>query len=193
MTPSHKAKKVFESYADGKGCETPMQLLQVKLAAWQNRNFGPPQSALLALGVGEEAGELFRAILKSEQGIRSFNSAGELLDKGGDAIADCVIYAIQWCTLHRMDYETLLHETAEYVMTRDWVAYPETGFPVPAEVADARCSACGSVTGESYYSDVPGKGLLCLSCHEKWLRSSTACTCTTRFKCSNCRVPTERL
>ena len=129
--PYEKAAEEFGHYAgqspdDCTSHLSTMAELQVKLAAWQNRNFGPPQRTHLALGVCEEAGELAHSVLKAEQGIRGMDDREAFLAEAGDAIADCAVFLIQLSTLLRLDFETLLEATAGQVMARDW-----TGDAVP--------------------------------------------------------------
>ncbi len=131
MKPHEIAKAKFDKYA---GLDSPSlpgdvaSALQVSLYRWQARNFGSATKEQLALGVGEEAGELFRAILKHSQNIRGFGDKEVMREAAGDAIADIFIYAIQLCTVLRLDWYTLLEETAnQIVQKRDWVANPDTG------------------------------------------------------------------
>ena len=101
--------------------------LQEKLAAWQGRNFGAPALSEIALGVGEEVGELHHAILKRTQRIRGMDDEGNFKEAAGDAIADATIYLIQLATALRLDFATLVHETAKHVMARDWVSNKQDG------------------------------------------------------------------
>lgn len=69
-----------------------LQDLQESLYDWQNYNFGKSQdNELVLLGICEEAGELCRAQLKFEQGIRGITEADLK-----DAIADISIYTLNY-------------------------------------------------------------------------------------------------
>lgn len=123
MTPSAQARIAFDEYAamdEPELPEDPLSALQVRLARWQNLNFGPATAEQLALGVAEEAGELCHAVLKRSQRIRGMGDPVAFRFAAGDALADVTIYAMQMATLQRMDLGTLLRATAEVVMQRDW-------------------------------------------------------------------------
>jgi NTP pyrophosphatase (non-canonical NTP hydrolase) len=91
------------------------------------KNFGQPSDEHLGLGACEEVGELAHSILKHAQGIRGMGDDDKYEAAAGDAIADTVIYLMQLCTSLRMDFETLVEETAKQVMKRDWKANCATG------------------------------------------------------------------
>lgn len=167
MTPSQKAKLAFDEYAGMDAPEVPTNLielsgLQVRLCRWQVRNFGSSCIKDITLGVSEESGELSHAVLKHRQGIRGMENRDAFLDAAGDAIADCAIYLMQAATALRLDFPTLLAATASEVMKRDWVGNPN---------GEGACVDCGEQPGARSYDDVPGKGTLCLPCHEKWKAS----------------------
>jgi NTP pyrophosphatase (non-canonical NTP hydrolase) len=106
------------------GASNPLDLsaLQARLAAWQQRNFGVQTPSEMALGIAEETGELARAVLKNAQRIRGYDDQAKFLAAAADALADIAIYSINLATILRLDYGTLLRETAHAVMSRDWVA-----------------------------------------------------------------------
>lgn len=106
---------------------SPAGSLQVMLAAWQGRNFGAAPLSHMALGAAEEIGELCHAVLKSEQRIRGMENAEAFRRAAGDAIADATIYLMQAATVLRLDWGTLVYETARRVMERDFVAAPADG------------------------------------------------------------------
>ena len=60
------------------------------------------------------------AVLKQSQGIRGYDDYEKFREDAGDAVADIVIFCIQMATLLRLDFWTLLSETAEVVMRRKW-------------------------------------------------------------------------
>ncbi len=127
MTPVEKASQDFAEYA-GKSLlalrtdtETDWLIeLQVRLAAWQTRNFGASPDWQLAMGAAEEVGELCHAVLKRAQRIRGMGDPAAYREAAGDAIADAMIYLIQLCTNLRLDARTLLRGVAEDVMRREW-------------------------------------------------------------------------
>ncbi len=141
MTPAEKARAEFERYAALEANDLPSDRLedpisagelwltdlQVRLARWQNRNFGPASDEQLALGVCEEAGELAHAVLKRSQRIRGMGDPAAYREAAGDAIADVVVYAIQLATALRLDFSVLLAETARRVMDREWLSNPTDG------------------------------------------------------------------
>lgn len=129
-TPVEKAKEVFDSYCAMDGDElpeNPYSALQVKLYRWQQRNFGLASNFQLLAGITEEVGELAHAMLKNSQRIRGMADPQVFREAAGDAIADQMVYQIQLCTSLRLDWWTLLSETAANVMSRDWIRNPETG------------------------------------------------------------------
>lgn len=76
--------------------EPAIECLQTRLYRWQIRNYGVPDPRDMALGIGEEVGEYAEAEW-------SRGSADAL-----DAIADVAIYAIQLCTVLRLDAGSLM-------------------------------------------------------------------------------------
>lgn len=71
--------------------------LQDEHAAWVTKNFGERRDARHpAMGIVEEVGELFHAVLKSEQGIRGTREEHEAAIK--DAVGDVCIYAMDYAT-----------------------------------------------------------------------------------------------
>lgn len=124
------AARTFERYAAGAynvNNLSDLSRLQADLAAWQGRNFKTPTLEQLALGVGEEVGEMQHAILKHVQGIRGMADRDAFLVAVGDAIGDACIYMMQLCTMLRLDFQAIVAETAHAVLKRDWKANPETG------------------------------------------------------------------
>lgn len=121
---------------------TPIQQLQLRLSKWANTSLkGKHDSTTDTLGIGEELGEMCgplallmvamagkvdHAMLKNMQGIREHESKDpEVLRTAVmDGLSDMFIYAIQLCTAMRLCFDTILTQTAEIVMKRDWVADP---------------------------------------------------------------------
>ena len=71
----------------------PIDAIQVRLARWQSANFGATGDELIALGIGEECGELAQAGDRTE---------------AIDALGDVCIYAAQLCTANRLAIGTTL-------------------------------------------------------------------------------------
>lgn len=141
------ARATFDEYA---GLDAPrlpifsmgVSALQVRLARWMHANFKATGIELLALGVNEELGELAEmvigmvppagrlahSVLKWRNHHRGFDMDGEKLRaNAADAIADLIIFAIQACTVMRIDFGALLEATVEEVTKRDWVKDPDGG------------------------------------------------------------------
>jgi len=119
-TPVQKSSEAFER-CDG---ANPWAHLQARLAQWQFKNFGSSSDEQLGLGIAEEAGEICHAILKRSQRIRGMADEDAYRELAGDGVADVVIYAMQLCTRLRLDFATVVAETAEIVMARDWKRTP---------------------------------------------------------------------
>lgn len=139
-----RAREAFEKWAaDPTKADNPCSMLQGLLAVWQNRNFGAQPDWHFVAGQGEEVGEMAEALLmlkvvaasgrvdhallKHVQGIRGLENREAYLSALGDAIADQVIYLMQLATVNRIDFWTLIRETARDVMKRDWTKKPEGG------------------------------------------------------------------
>ena len=126
MTPSQQAAAIFALYAadlppyNNAADVGVLSALQCWLSEWQSRNLGAATLEQLALGVAEESGELAHSILKHSQGIRGMDDREAFRAAAGDAIADCAVFLIQMCTLLRLDFQELVHATADQVMGRNW-------------------------------------------------------------------------
>lgn len=110
--------------------------LQKRVGEWQNANFDPPnldpkQQKLLqlALGANEEAGELAHAVLKFTQGIRG--DSNKHFDDAKDAIGDIVIYLMNFCNELDWDFHSIIQETTDFVVKRNWKTSPEKGTSLP--------------------------------------------------------------
>ncbi len=119
-TPEEKAhllaRQAFER--SDWGSQTTISYTQFVLSRWQNKHFGAVPHTQLALGVAEEAGELCHAVLKHVQKIRGLTDEKAYRLAAADALADVVIYAMQFATALRLDLATLVIATAEHVMSR---------------------------------------------------------------------------
>ena len=135
MNPYELAREAFNSYCSLDEPALPpsrFSALQVKLARWQTKMFGAQPASTNVIGINEEIGELTEAVLglacasgrvnhavlKNMQGIRGFDNKEKCREAISDAVADITIFIIQLCTTQRIDFETILEKTAEYVMTR---------------------------------------------------------------------------
>jgi len=99
--------------------------IQQEQVEWVAHNFGTDRPAWHPLlGVQEEVGELSHAFLKRAQGIR-VNEDHDAAIK--DAVADIVIYLLDFCTAEGIDLQSVLAETWAQVKARDWKVAPESG------------------------------------------------------------------
>lgn len=99
--------------------------IQAEQVEWVAHNFGGDRPAWHPLlGVQEEVGELAHAYLKRTQGIRVNENHDAAIR---DAVADIVIYLLDFCTAEGIDLQSVLAETWAQVRGRDWKQSPETG------------------------------------------------------------------
>lgn len=117
--------------------------IQKELEVWQKHNFPTRGVHIPLLGVGEELGELasegdsqhiielckslgklHHAHIKKEQNIRRNENHDE---NKKDAIADILIYLIDYSNDHGYCLETLLTTVWAKVKSRDWVKFPKNG------------------------------------------------------------------
>jgi len=82
---------------------------------------------ILTLALAAYAGSVAHNALKADQRIRTDGDVEKFREKMADAIADQAVFTMQLCTLMRLDYGTILEETAEHVMLRDWKQFPKNG------------------------------------------------------------------
>jgi len=105
--------------------------LQRDLHLWRQRNFptsGGPTTipgAVHLLGAVEEIGELAKAHIKQEQGIRGTPRDWEY--KAQDAVADTIIYLMEYCSDRGWDIGYLVNKTVQEVTSRDWIKFPFNG------------------------------------------------------------------
>ena len=76
-----------------------LQQIQLEVDIWTKNNFGHQTPATPILGMIEEIGELAHAHLKEIQGIRK----KDYVAAKKDAIADIVIYLLNYYNTYRMD------------------------------------------------------------------------------------------
>lgn len=102
-----------------------LDILQVEVRAWSDRNFPNSGADDKLLGVVEEIGELAHAVLKSRQGIRGNAKQHEAAEQ--DAIGDIVIYLLDYCGKRGWSLDTLVRTAWAEVQHRDWMKHQETG------------------------------------------------------------------
>lgn len=119
--------------------------LQLALGEWQRRNFPDAHRLEPAVGIAEELGEAWDAVLglvalgklsaavgsvshaalKLHQGIRG--TPDELRAKLIDAVGDLMIFTINMCTRFDLDLQEVVDRTWREVSKRDWRADPTRG------------------------------------------------------------------
>jgi NTP pyrophosphatase (non-canonical NTP hydrolase) len=111
--------------------------IQKAVGEWADRNFPSEESRgrlRCALGVCEEAGELAHAVLKRDQGIRGAAEKHEAMMR--DAVGDVVVYLMDFCCREGWDFESIVRETANEVIKRDWTKDPDMGVCATPAVQD---------------------------------------------------------
>lgn len=101
-----------------------LDLLQNKLAKWQEENFEKDECTAewMIVGATEEIGEAAHVLLKSRQKIREYpdgfdENARLALE---DAIADTCIYLMQLCTRKGISFGEALFKVSQKVLQRKW-------------------------------------------------------------------------
>ena len=80
--------------------------IQKEQFEWAQHNFGPQKKWWPAVGGIEEKGELARTIIKADQGIRGTPEKHKAM--AADAIADYMIYMLNFCSLHEISLQDVL-------------------------------------------------------------------------------------
>jgi len=109
--------------------EDTLSRIQLEQRAWVLHNFGEREAWQPLLGVQEEVGELAHAFLKRHQGIRGTHE--EHTADIRDAVADIIIFLMDFASAEGIDVREVLDETWQKVRQRDWKANP-SGTPTPA-------------------------------------------------------------
>lgn len=131
----------------GSKAESPATFAQLQraLGEWQRRNFPNARRLEPIVGIAEEMGEAWDALLgllalgklsgvvgavchaalKHQQGIRG--TPAELREKLVDAIGDLMIFAVNACNLFDLDLQEIVDRTWATVSKRDWRADPAGG------------------------------------------------------------------
>lgn len=99
--------------------------IQREQEEWALRNFGNVPSYQPLLGAVEELGELAHAHLKHIQGIRGFDQDAAAKDAKIDAVADIIIYLLDYCNREGIDIESAVADTWDKVKQRNWKDNPE--------------------------------------------------------------------
>lgn len=105
------------------------QLEQLAVHDWSVRNFGDSPQTLVTLGLAEEVGELCRAVLKREQGIRGTREEWDAEVR--KEIGDCVIKLLDISAYEGLSLVQAFTDRWEAISKRDWVA-DRTGRGIPA-------------------------------------------------------------
>lgn len=142
-----KARAAFNGYAAMDAPELPENpgsALQVAMYRWTQSHVPKhdlPPAVEGVLGMTEELGEaqealnelvratgrLSHVLLNAHQGRRGYDRDREQLRKLiADGLADHGVFAHMVATAMRLDYWTLVHETAREVLGRDWTTHPLT-------------------------------------------------------------------
>lgn len=105
--------------------------LQGQVGEWSRKNFPNNESIDPAMGLVEELGELFHALLKERQGIRGSKATHEAAAK--DAIGDLLIYMADFCERKGWSMQEIVEDTWNVVKQRDWTRNKDTGVAVSNE------------------------------------------------------------
>lgn len=173
--PYKKAREQFNTYAAMDTPELPADpgsALQVMQYRWVMRKVPKhslPMSTEGILGTVEEIGELNENLLKlyaavgklahyelnASQGRRGYDKNVEALRAlVADAIGDAAVFLMSTCTPFRLDFWTLVRETAMEVMGRDWVARPLNAHH--EELPDTVKPICRACESEHYLIEKTG-------------------------------------
>jgi NTP pyrophosphatase (non-canonical NTP hydrolase) len=104
-----------------------LHLLQREHDEWIGRNFPGELEYQPLLGMVEEIGELSRAHLKGEQGIRRGVDQIQVQMDKVDAVGDIVVYLAGYCSANGINLAEAVTRTWNKVKQRDWVADPVAG------------------------------------------------------------------
>lgn len=101
-----------------------LRRIQREQKEWSERNFGKVEAWQPLLGAMEELGELAHAHLKEVQNIRNNE---DHIANGKDAVADIVIYLMDYCNKRGWDFADIVTLTWAQVKKRDWKKNPDNG------------------------------------------------------------------
>ena len=92
--------------------------VQAEIHAWSVQNFGESPQTIVTLGLAEEVGELCRAVLKREQGIRG--STEEWTAEIHKELGDCVIKLLDIAAYEGVDLAEVACSRWAVVSRREW-------------------------------------------------------------------------
>lgn len=161
-TPFQLSREAFDAYAHLDKPHLPgddLSTIQVLFARWEVANFGYQPAERNVSGLAEELGEMATALgyflglgkaigrlshiqLKASQKIRGFEDREYARAECADAIADICIFTMNLATALRIDFGTILRETAKKVLKRDWNADRLAAHEAP----EARMDNLGNAT-----------------------------------------------
>jgi NTP pyrophosphatase (non-canonical NTP hydrolase) len=96
---------------------------------WALENFGEEEAWKSLIGLQEELGELSRAHLKSEQGIRG--TAEKWEREGRKEVGDIITFLSQYCSRRGWKLHECVEESWKITSDRNWRDFPESGKPDP--------------------------------------------------------------
>jgi len=93
-----------------------------EIANWVENNFRAETRATITLGIAEEAGEVCRAVLKQQQGIRgTYEEWDEEIKK---ELADVYIKLVHLASFIGWDLSKLIETRWIEIQKRDWIKNP---------------------------------------------------------------------
>ena len=92
--------------------------LQEQVVPWQAKNFPGQTRCEIALGIGEEVGELQRAVLKLAQGIRG--TPEQWLAEMANELGDVTIKLCDSASSHGIDLQKAVWDRWAEIEKRDW-------------------------------------------------------------------------
>lgn len=98
---------------------TDLTDIQTEVHRWSLRNFGEIPQTLVTLGLAEEVGELCRAVLKREQGIRG--SREEWNAEIRKELGDCLIRLLDIAAYEGLWLDTVVDARWADLRQRGWV------------------------------------------------------------------------
>lgn len=99
------------------------KLLNLDIAAWVERNFGETRSPLSVVGgLAEETGEVCRAAVKDDQGIRGTHE--EWMEELQKEVGDVYIKLVDVATFYGFDLQDAIEKRWSSIRMRDWVKDP---------------------------------------------------------------------
>jgi len=125
--PSERESEVVFDALSRNNSVVPYDLdrMQNEIEEWAIRNFGPLNPDNSILGIAEEVGELCHSHLKRKQGIRGTKEEHD--EKSQDAIADLIIYILNYASGMGWRVWPILKIVWKRVQQRDWKKDPVTG------------------------------------------------------------------